>query len=519
MVDSRSRPASWFVWLRWIALVLYGVLLVGVSLHAEPFGSPDEAANALMARQVAQTGSARLPTQLAPEALAAFHGRSLLTIGQNIVPGSFVGFIYAAGWLGALWTGAELLLVPLLALVAVFGFYGLLRRFWSPGWAFLGASLVAINPVWFQFQTLPMFHNGAFVSLLILAGYCLRRQFERPSWRWSIVTGGAYGAAILMRPVEILWTGPLIAIVLLTMPNRWKWFSAAVATAVLLQLPWLLTDIHLYGSALATGYTPDGAVKTATTTGAFSSLVSIVTPVGGWSMHSLSSAWWYLLLMLPANSALAIAAVVIYFRRKFATWQKILKLSLVSVFVLFPLIYYGSLDLYPLLPASRVGTLASYDRYWLVLFVAMIPGVVLMLKRYAAQRLVLITVVGLLVSSQAAMIVWHPGSGLLARWERQRNAARLRQDVIAQTPITAIVISGQADKYFYGLRQTATNFPNTASGHKLLKSTLQDQPVYVLASALPMAADDENSLIAADGLFLTKIGDVYRDTLWQVTAL
>lgn len=509
-----SPPRAWFAW---FGLIVYIGLIIGIAHRATPYGSPDEAANAFFVHQQATSGQAMVQTDLTSAELAYAHPRSMVVQGNRLLSASFLGLVQVGGW-AEHWFGLEAsrLVVPVLSILAVMAFYSLLRRFWSPGWSWLGTALLAANPVWVQFQTLPMFHNGAFVSMLVITGYCLRRQFERPSWRWAAAVGVAYGLALYFRPVEVFWTGPLIAIVLLTMPGRWKWFPTVVIVTAIIQLPWLLADRSLYGSVLATGYTPESPVAINSTSSLATSLNRLLTPPGGWSLHFLSSAWWYFFLLLPANSALAVSAMVIYFRRKFVDWHKIVKLGLVSLLVVFPLAYYGSWDLYPLLPASNVGSLSSYSRYWLPLYLAMIPGMVLILKRLVARPVLLSMVVIVLLGSQIVMIGWHPGSGLAVRWQRQDQAVALRTGVLDHTPASAVIIAGQADKYLVDQRLTGSSLPTTETQWTALRSLVTDHHVFILQSAAGRTIDQLRSLLASHHLALSSPVTVTHDQLWQV---
>ncbi len=501
-----------------LAAVLIGWATLWVSHHSFPYGSPDEAANALMARQVATTGQPKLETHLTPSQLSLVHPRSLIVRGSQLESGSFLGLVDSLGviwrWFG---TWAAFSVVPILSLAAAAAFFSLLRRFWSLGWSLVGTSLLVTNPVWFQFQTLPMFHNGAFVSLLIITGYCLRRQFERPSWRWAALIGLAYGGAIFFRPVEAIWTAPLIGIVLLTMPGRWKWLMTWLVVSAALQLPWVWQDHVLYGSALATGYTPDGTFSTSQGGSILTSAVRLITPAGGhWSWHWLSSAWWYFFLILPANSALALASVFSYFQRKFVDWHKIIKLGLVSVFVIFPLVYYGSWNLYPLLPSSAVGSLSSYSRYWIPLYVAMIPGIVQMLKRLVGRPWIAGTVFSLLLASQIIMIGWHPGSGLHVRWQRQARAESLRNAVLTATPTDAVILAGQADKYLMDQRLVGSRLPATQPEWLVLGELAQSHHLYILQSVLGGSSQQAQHLMSSHQLEIDQHLSVGQDTLWRI---
>ena len=281
-----------------VAVVIFIVTWLAVTgwivTKTSTLGSPDEAANRNFITQLASTGDYHIPSPLSPAQLKLFHPRSVLIQGTHILPGSFLGLIQVGAILDRLaGPGASRMLTPLLSLACLLALYSIFRRFWSRGWSLLAVSLLAIHPVFLQFATLPYMHNGAFAAMLGISGLALLRLLELPTkWR-AVIFGMAYGLALYFRPIEVLWTGPIVAIVLLAR-GQWKNLSLATLIAFLFQFPWLATNRQLYGSWFSSGYTPDGIFSDQLGTGAVTALVwRLFVPPGGWSWHWLSSAWWF----------------------------------------------------------------------------------------------------------------------------------------------------------------------------------------------------------------------------------
>lgn len=509
----------------WLAaMILSLVWIIGASwvvFRTATVGSPDEAANQLFTQRLADSGSYRIDTGLTPVESTVFRPRSIAARGSTLLPGSFLGLTQAGGFIAKTFgQGAERLLTPLLAWLALLALYLVFRRFWSRWWALGGAALLAIHPVFFQFATLPYLHNGAFAAGLVIAGWLLMRLLERPGWSRSVLFGCGYGLALYFRPIEVIWTGPVIAIVLLTRSGGWKWLSLAVAAMLVMQTPWLLANRDLFGSWLSSGYTPEGIFTDAAGSATILTPIQhLFTPAGGqWSWHWLSSAWWYFVLLVPAWSALTLVSLAAYFRRKYATVGKAIKLSLISLAALFPLIYYGSWDLYPSTPASNVGSLSSYARYWVPLFIAMTPGVVAVL-RGLKQRWITGIVFITLVVSQLAVTIIHPVSGLQARFKADQEGRQRRSFMLAATPADAIIVAGHQDKYVYGDRLAVFALPTEADKWRLLSGLAGRRPVFLYVAPFQYDLTKVGQTLATYNLQLTDRTVMNRDQLWRIAPL
>lgn len=503
-----------------LAVIAYGVVMIWPAERSTTFGSPDETGNRVFIAAQAEQGSFRIRTNLTSAELELFHPRSSTVQGSDLLPGSWIGFLQVGGWLERFggWR-LSFAFVPAISAIGLLALYRIFRRFWSRPWAWLGIGLVAAHPAWTTFQTSPMFHNGPFAAMLIVAGLGLLRLWERPTWRRAAVFGLAYGAALYFRPSEVIWSGPLIAVVVLALPRGWRWLLIAAAACAVVQLPWLLENQRLYGSMLRSAYAPDG-LDTTNAGDAVSGWKKIFLPAGGrWSWHFWSSAWWYLFMLVPAWSAATVITVVTYFRRKFKQRIKILKLGLIMAGTLFLVIYYGSWDLYPAADAERVGPLASYARYWLPIYVAMSAGVVNLFRRFGAHRAWLAIVVATMLVSELTVSVWHPQAGLRARWQQQRQALDIRSAVFGATPSNAMVIAGQNDKIIWPDRLAAFSLPTAPQDWPILQRLASKRPVYLYAAVGEYRLTTLNSQMQASGLALTNAVSIGRDTLWRISPI
>lgn len=519
----RTQP-SLKVIVHWLGLglvvVVYVSAIVWLGVSSTVPGSPDESANNFFINQKNTTGSFSYQTPLTPEQLTNFHPRSMVVQGSTVLSGSWPGLLIAGHWLDSVFgSKAHYVLVPLLSIVGLLALYQIGRRYWEPKWCWLAVSLLALHPAWVQFQTLPLFHNGAFVSLLLVVGWLLVRQQEKPSLKRAAVFGLAYGAALFFRPSEILWTGPLVAIVLLSMPNGWKWLSTTVVITAAVQIPWLLQNHQLYGQWLASGYAPAGftAANDQEITGRQTKIWDVLKPAGGqWTWNFWSTVWWFVVLLQPAWSLAALVALGRYYHRKMVTWTKIIKLSLATMFGLWLIVYYGSWSLYPNVPATTVGSLASYVRYWLPLYVAMAAGVTVFFRQWSTQPFLKVIVIAAVFMSQVFTVMAHPNAGLVHRHQQQATISAKITQVVSQTENNALIVAGQFDKYLYGQRLTTFSLPQTENQWRVFRTLIGDRPVYVYAGPTAYRRTRvEQDLALIDARISQEIS-IGRDQLWRV---
>lgn len=515
-------PTSFSIWL-WVGGLLWFIVVGWVAFSSDIPGSPDEAANAYFIKRLSQSGQLSVDqssNQLSPSQLSYWHPRSVLVDGHQLKPGSFVGWPLLSGGLERLtFDKAHRLVMPMLALIGLLALYRILRRFWSQSWSLVGAGLTAVHPAWVQFQTLPDYHNGAFASLLVVAGWRLMKLWDEGSWRNAVWFGLAYGTTLFFRPVEALWTAPLIGIVLLAQRN-WRALGLAMVVTLVVQLPWLLANRDLYGTWLSSGYAPDGVsslLSNSTTSGL--ETPQFITPPGGWTWNWLHSFWHYLVLLVPAWSAASAVALVFYLRRIADRPLKVFKIGLVILPLVFVAVYYGSWDLYPLETPETIGSLSSYARYWLPLYVPMVVGVLWLLKRIQTHRLVFALAVSGLFVSQIATIIWHPNAGVLDRLDDNRLARTKREMVFKQTPATAAVVAGHMDKILFPDRIVSFGLPIDDTEWAAFKSVATERPVYIYVTPRQYRLETLNRQLQPLGLTIGQRQAVGSDELWEVTRI
>ena len=499
----------------WLLLLAWFVILGVTQAGHLPASSPDEAANHLFSQSLASSGTLHVPTRLTVEQNAIFHARSVAPQETALVPGSFLGFtLMSSLWLRLGFYGPYVA-SSIMALVAVWAVYRIGRRYWERPWAMIAAVSVATFPGYIAFVSLPYHQAGLYTSVLVVAGLCMLRFEEQPTYRRAAVLGLLYGLAISIRPVEVLWTGPIIAVLQCVKPQGWKKLLVTMITTLLVQVPWLVAGVQVYGSILGSGYTVHGLTLSTDVSANGRSLWALFVPPGGswswsaWSHFMTTTAW-----LFPVTSAMAAIALVKYFRRKFVGIRKVTKIGAVVIFVGIYIMYYGSENIAPNTPA-RVSFLSSYVRYWLPLLVAMSIGAVVFLRLVIRRWRYVVPIIAAIWVLNGWQLWSHESAGLSAQVRRDLRFRTIQAQVRTQTGTDGFLFAGQLDKVIVGLRDTSFRIPETTTEWQVLADMSHQRPVYMLASAWPSSYAEVQQSAAAVGVSVVTVGRVDGEGLWQ----
>lgn len=500
----------------WLALLsFYAIQYAG-------YDYPDEAANAFFAGRYAQTGQFHYPTGLTAAQLDIYRPRSVAVAGTDYVPGSFLGFITLQGLLLRGGTFAPFVFTGLIFIGALASWYRLVRRYWERSWALLSVGILITIPAVAVYQTLPWLHASLFTSFLIITGLALVRFQERQTWWRAIVIGLAYGAALFIRPIEVVWTGPAIAAVMIVHRKGWHYLIGTAVVTMIIQAPWILVGLQTFGTVLASGYSSQGISLAVVPDAAISGKLAwyrILVPPGGWSWHFIPAAWESLVMLLPALSAMTAVALLAYFRRKFVQPIKIIKIGAICLIGLYYLIFYGSYDLNINGPVLA-GVISSYVRYWLPLFVAMAAGATTFVRLVTRRRLRLAwPLAAVVIGVNIWTTLGHFNGGLLALHRQDVRFQAIVQQIKAQTESNSLIITGRYDKVLLGYRLVSFYQPTTPSDWSLVAGVAAARPVYVIGSIVTARLETWQSTAAAHGLVATAVAPIDGDTLWRLRPL
>ena len=345
--SARSWLRRWPVLVLAFGLVVYGVFLA--NFEGAYAGGADssgylECARLLGAGRV-RTGFREIPGLPAanlPEYTYVPLGFKPSTTKGSMVPTYPIGLplIIAAiaavsGWEMAphiaLWLHAMAGVVLMFMLVRLSGL--------APGWALLGAMLLALCPLYLMYAVQMMSDLPAttWAMATILAAWLARSHRG-----WAPVAGMAFGMAVLVRPTNILLIAP-VAVALGLDWRRWLAFGLGGLPLAVLQA---LFNQAAYGHPLASGYgRVDGLfhwnIFSVTLWHYASWLPLLLTPFGllalglpwvsrraprwsallaAWAIPLLGiyafyyfthETWWYLRFVLPAFPAIWLAALLV----------------------------------------------------------------------------------------------------------------------------------------------------------------------------------------------------------------
>lgn len=482
---------------RRILLVLAGAMfvvyngLMSIGLPAK-FASPDESANYLFIKSFATRSSLSLPSPLTvPGGIVG--PRSMLTGEGELLPASFLGMplLY-----GALARAIGMWVVPILTALFTYGallaLYGLFARVFTKQIALVSSVLVALHPaVWYATMR-GMFHNMLFIDFTIFGAYAMVRGFETVASRsplWFGLSGLSFGAAIAVRSSEVLWIGAaLMAVMFAQRTNsalRRGWW-AFIAGGLLPVIIIMVTNQHLYGHPLSFGYS--GGVSSADTLAGLTSTIAdkisgLLFPFGFHPLRALSNFVDYSLRLFWFPSILSILGLVIVMRTKGLTVMQrwfYLGAAAVSAWLI---LYYGSWTIQdsPNPRAVTIGT--SYARYWLPVYILMMPLTAVFLLRLpqVASRFGRALTVVILCSLwfiSALTAVFDPLEGALALRSEVASYGQHDERAGAITPSNAVIISTRGDKEFFPERSVITSV-ETPVQLKQLRELLSKVPVYV----------------------------------------
>lgn len=510
------------------------------------FLSPDETANAFFSSNYAKTGQLFVFDPLNVTFADALHPRSTLSIAGRIVPSGFIGIPLLYGMVARVlgeWTLT--LLTPLLALLAVLAWYGIVRRIFDRDIALWSAVLLAIHPAFWYYSARVFMPNVAFASLLLFAVWFL---VARPLKSWDVsISGLLVGFALFIRPSEALWV--LISIVMGAIFFRaaWRWKDAVLfvlcATLALSPLPFV--NRELYGSPIATGYvvpsTTTLQIEPASTAdisltviepsawGVFQNIISPIFPFGihprnvlrHVALYQLSLFWWMTLLLIigipllipkrgdPRESRAPRAA---YVAIAFTVW------AWLSVM-------YGSWSFHDNPDPSAVTIANSYVRYWIPFSIVATPfaaAAILWISRRAntaiAQRLALAALFIVCAGLSVRLAFFSPEDGLVAAAATLRDSLQIQTSVLDLTEEDSVIVVDRADKLFFPLRSVLYPLRSDET-YDLMPRLILRVPLYYYGITLPSQDVDylNTRKLREHGLMIEPLHTYGIETLYKIS--
>lgn len=477
------------------------------------WSSPDETANYFFSKKLSQTGQ-----------LAFFDPAA--TLGDNVViprsfrsdegwlkPVSFLGIILIYGFIASVFGLAVIpYLTPLFASLGIIFFYLLINRiFDNRRVALLSAFLLATFPVYIYYSARSMFHNVLFVVLLLIGAYLAvlalgtkKENFRLPFLTWklkgklwlemlaSLSAGIFFGLAVITRTSELLWLAPALFIIYLFYARRigiTKGFLF-LAGLFLALLPVAYWNQILYTAPFYGGYNAmnnslidlsksGGEIIRSTFSGRlnqyaeqFKNIAHNIFYFGFNARQSVAMFRHYILEMFPVlfySGGLGLLILFVSncrrFKKKYLVY--FLVWAIISVILVF---YYGSWKFNdnPNPNSFTIGN--SYTRYWLPIYLMLLPLVslalvglsraLLFIGAQTKNRIKLLLAGGL---QAAAIIIISTLSLIFVLYGSEEGIAFLYYNNLAEranaekvyslTDPQGIIITRYYDKFFFPERR------------------------------------------------------------------
>ncbi|MFA6994942.1 MAG: hypothetical protein WC249_00840 [Patescibacteria group bacterium] len=511
------------------------------------WSSPDETANYFFTKQLSQTGQ-----------LSYFDAANI--IGDNMViprsvrsdngwvkPVSFLGIILIYGSLASIVGTAVIpFLTPWFAAWGIIFFYLIVRRLFSERVGLWSAWLLAIFPVYIYYTVRSMFHNVLFIVLLLISvylfGLAIGRQetkvktnfltWTRPIHQWleflAVFGSGIFcGLAVITRTSELLWLVPVVLLVWIFYFRRLGFVKPFlfISGFVLALIPVAYYNQIIYNSFWQGGYNEmNRSLKDIAASGSeiwkftwtgqfnyyhhyFGQIFNRIFYFGFDYNQSLVMLGHYVYEMFPFLLIGGILGLLIIIGQNFRRFQKkylvyILGWLILSVILVF---YYGSWKFNdnPDLTQFTIGN--SYTRYWLPLYLGLMPLVSLALVRLSRallfinsktsagiRRIIasgLQVLVILTLSIWSLMFVIYGSTEGLAYLYYNNQAEKVNAEKVwSLTEPTSVIITRYYDKFFWPERRvimgTLPNDEILTAAAKLVKV----YPVYYYNFYLDSAA-------------------------------
>jgi len=483
-----------------VFLLLYSYLNL---VTPQRFNSPDEMTNYFWLERWTADQELQLFEKLNPEVGNVIHPRSTnINILGEIVPGAFLGFILIYGSLAkifSLWLVK--FLTPILAVIAVWCLYGIVKQIFSARIALISSVLLFLLPPWWYYAARGFLPNVAFVSLLIIGFWFLTLKSEIRNWKLEIgsyLLGGLFiGSALIIRPSEIIWLGVVFLGLVIVYYKKVNWLGLILflAIIILLFIPVLSLQQSLYGDYLTTGYSQLNAEVGLVGGG---EVQNFILPFGFHPKTAFLNSWHYYMKMLWWYFWPLVIALIWFLGTAVGSWRLAVSkptansqqptanqwvyLFIFAFIMDWLMIYYGSWLVRDNISGHQtIGT--SYLRYWLPAFVASLPLIAWLIvkifnwfKERLSKILVGVIIFGLIICLSANLVLISE-EGLIAVACNINHYQKVNQAAQKKLDENSIIISDRSDKIFWPEFRVAV-FLGDFTVFKKLAKVVDRVPVY-----------------------------------------
>ncbi len=510
-----------------VSLVVYFWLVSPINTGLEishRFDWPDEVSNYFWITNYAETSQLYVAEPLNLIAENQIHPRSFnVREDGSLVPGSFFGLILVYGLIAKLFSSTlAIYFTPILAIIASFCFYGIIRHIFDLRIALLSLVLMLFHPAWLYYSVTPMLPNACFVSLIIISVWLLIFRKNRISSIQVLFSALALGFAVSVRPVEIFWIFALYFLIFIYLFKRLDWQKIILFLVILFLavIPSIYQQQILFGSIFTSGYDQFHIEKSILEQSA-GFIKSFIAPFGIHPRLATENLWLYFFKQLWWLSFLAVLGLFVSlfnFRKRNELFFGYVIFSLFLFFWLGN--FYGSWQFEDKLTVKLNVLGISYLRYWLPIYLVSVPFIAsglawissLLKTRVLKKSALAIFIIFLLYNSLLLSLFKNEDSILPVRRriaEYKKTAAR----VISLTEQDSIIITVRKDKVFFPERKVIHTFEKLSDNQKIqnfLPNLINEAPVYYYS------LEFEKNLEMENGMSLELVQNIGNEVLYKI---
>lgn len=493
------------------------------------YSSPDETANHFFTQQFIKTGQFKVSEPLNVSLENIIRPRSFGVSGQYLVPVSFLGLPLLYGLPGKIFGGGVIYFIgPLLASLSVFFFYLLIKKIFPEKIAFYAALILFLQPVFVFYAMRPFWHNGLFISLIVMAGYFLVNLLVSKRWYDYFFFGLIFGLALTVRTSEIIWLLPTVILVLVLNLKKIKYVYIlyTLLGLIVFLAPFFYYQGQTYGHVIASGYTANifETEGNPGSTAILSGLLGKLLPFGFEPKAFFTNFFNYSFKLEFPWYALAFLGLIFFFRKYFSQKDNNRVFFYYLWFLgasIWLMIYYGSFVFYEYLDKSAVLLGISYARYWLPLYVFCLPLTLIFLNYLSTKiwpnrsKFLFGLLFTALIIISLFQITLDPYYGIkTVKQEFLSSAQEKLNFVLKNTPENAIIIAGANDKLYWPDRRVV-GYNGDQVTDQVLRNlpVLYDQAPVYYEEILSGEVGRLNSHLKENGLIFSRISpnnDFYK---------
>jgi hypothetical protein len=446
------------------------------------------------------------------------HTRSINVIDGSLVPMTFLPTLVIFGLFAKVLGNVGILFfTPLLAALSGYLVYSIAKNvFKSSVLAMLmGILFLTLAPVMY-FANIVMLPTILFIFLLLAGWSAISYDFKedrKQNFLWGVGIL-SLSLAVLSRPTEIIWVALLTLFIFYINKNKislWK-FIWAILIFVILLIIFLSLNKSIYGGYFSFGYLnlQSGGLSSEISGTSINPIKLLFAPFGFDFNLLVSNIWKYLIKIILPHFILAIAGYVILLiklkkKELSRVWKKYL---LVTPFIfLFILLYYGSWQLADPLVRELNSISISYVRYFLPLYIWLIPATALAMIKllYRKPKLNLlayyVVVLAMIIFSFKVAFL-AKNDGLIATKQTLDGYYEQYQKVAELAPPMSVMITERSDKIFFPKYKVIVPQGDLELWSRVAELTLDNQ-IYYYTDKSDTQIASENSIANESNLEIT----------------